>query len=74
MIIRKLDRNTYDVFGGTGWPNADAVSYASNAAWTRIRRFHWGMKQIAGTFLQRQLFNTVVAAIQQHPEGSLENI
>lgn len=74
MIIRKLNRNTYDVFGGTGWPNADAVPHASNAQWTRIRRFHWGMKQIAGTFLPRALLQDVIGAIQQHPEGSLENI
>ena len=74
MIIRKLDRNTYDVFGGIGWPNADAVPYASNAQWTRIRRFHWGMKQIAGTFLPRQLLHNVITAINQHPHGSLDNI
>lgn len=87
MIIRKLDRNTYDVFGGQGWPVADAVPYASNAQWgqygphgwqqpqwTRIRRFHWGMKQIAGTFLPRQLLHNVITAINQHPHGSLDNI
>ena len=74
MIIRKLDRNTYDVFGGIGWPNTDAVPYASNAQWTRIRRFHWGMKPIAGTFLPRQLLHDVIQAILAFPEGSLENV
>lgn len=74
MIIRKLSHNTYDVFGGIGWPNADAVPHASNAQWTRIKRFHWGMKQISGTFLSRSLLQYVIEAIQAHPEGSLENI
>lgn len=74
MIIRKLDRNTYDVFGGIGWPNADAVPYASNACWTRIRRYHWGMKQIAGTFLPRQLLQQVIETITQHPQGGLDNV
>jgi hypothetical protein len=74
MIIRKLDRNTYDVFGGMGWPCEDAVPYASNAQWTRIRRFHWGMKPIAGTFLPRQTLHIVIDAILRHPEGSIDNV
>lgn len=74
MIIRKLDRNTYDVFGGIGWPREDAVPYASNAQWTRIRRFHWGFKPIAGAFLPRQVLNVVIDALLRHPEGSLENV
>lgn len=74
MIIRKLDRNTYDVFGGTGWPNAEAVPYASDAQWTRIRKFHWGMKQIAGVFLHRSLLQQVIEKIQLHPNGSYENV
>jgi hypothetical protein len=74
MIIRKLDRNTYDVFGGIGWPKEDAVAYASNAQWTRIRRFHWGFKPIAGTFLPRQLLHNVIQTILNHPDGNLENV
>jgi hypothetical protein len=74
MIVRKLDRNTYDVFGGIGWPNADAVPHASNAQWTRLRRFHWGMKQIGGTFLPRGLLQQVIATVEAHPHGSLENV
>lgn len=74
MIIRKLDKNTFDVFGGIGWPIADAVEGASSAQWTRVRRFHWGFKQIGGTWLQRPLFQEVVAAIGNNPQGSLENV
>lgn len=74
MIIRKLDRNTYDVFGGIGWPIEDAVPEASNAQWTRIRRFHWGMKPIAGAFLPRQLLQEVMEKIARFPNGSLENV
>jgi hypothetical protein len=74
MLIRKLDRNTFDVFGGCGWPVTDAVEGASSAQWTRFRRFHWGFKQIAGTFLPRPLFQEVVATICNHPDGSLENV
>ena len=74
MIIRKLDRNTFDVFGGIGWPREDAVPYASNARWTRIRRYHWGMKQIAGAFLPRQLLQQVIDCINHNPQGSLENV
>ena len=74
MIIRKLDRNTYDVFGGNGWPNVEAVPYASNATWTRVRRYHWGMKQIGGAFLPRQQLQKVIVAINSHPHGSLHNV
>lgn len=63
MLIRKLDRNTYDVFGGQGWDQ-----------WTRLRRFHWGCKPIAGTFLPRPVLKDVIAAIEAAPDGSIENI
>lgn len=74
MIIRKLDRNTYDVFGGIGWPCEDAAPYASNAQWTRIRRFHWGFKPIDGAFLPRQVLNVVIQGILAFPEGSYDNV
>ena len=63
MQIRQLNRNTYDVFGGTGFDN-----------WTRVRRFHWGIKQIDGTFLPRPLLRDVSAAIEQNPRGSIHNV
>lgn len=74
MIIRKLSHNTYDVFGGTGWPNIEAYPQACTGQWTRIKRFHWGMKQIAGTFLPRSLLQYVIETIQDNPHGSLENV
>jgi len=74
MIIRKLTRGMYDVFMGTGWPQTDAVQYAHNGTWTRVRRFHWGIKPIAGVFLQRPQLQSVMAAIETNPQGSLENV
>lgn len=74
MIIRKAARGVYDVFMGMGWPKADAVPQASDATWTRVRRFHWGIKPVAGAFLQRQQLQTVLAAIESNPQGSLENV
>lgn len=63
MLIRKLDKNTFDVFGDVGFDS-----------WTRVRRYHWGMKQIAGVFLPRPVLQLVSAAINENPNGSLENI
>jgi len=63
MLIRQLNRNTYDVFGGTGFDN-----------WTRVRRFHWGIKQVDGVFLPRPLLRDVSTAIEVCPQGSLNNI
>ena len=63
MLIKKLDKNTFDVFGQTGFDN-----------WTRVRAFHWGFKQIAGVFLPRQLLHVVIEAIQKNPQGGNENV
>ena len=63
MQIRKLDKNTFDVFGETGFDN-----------WTRVRRFHWGYKQIGGNFLPRPVMQEVSTALVKFPNGSLENI
>jgi len=63
MLIRKLNQNTFDVFGDVGFDN-----------WTRIKRFHWGFKPVAGVFLARPVLREVAAAIEAHPEGSIENV
>lgn len=63
MQIRKLDKNTYDVFGDVGFEH-----------WTRIKRFHWGFKPVGGVFLSRPVLREVSNAIEAHPEGSLENV
>ncbi len=63
MQIRKLNSNTFDVFGDVGFDN-----------WTRVRRFHWGFKQIGGLFLARPVLREVVATIEAHPHGSVENL
>jgi hypothetical protein len=63
MIIRRLDRSTYDVFMGNGWDQ-----------WTRVRRFHWGIKGLAGNYLQRSDLKAVSASIESFPEGSVENV
>lgn len=63
MLIRKLNSNTFDVFGDTGFEN-----------WTRIKSFHWGYKGVAGTFLPRPLLKMVIETIEKHPHGSIENV
>ena len=62
MLIRKVDRNTYDVFGGVGWN------------WTRLRKFHWGFKPIQGEFLPRETLKEVIDRLTHNPNGSIENV
>ena len=63
MLIRKLSNGVYDVFGEKGFDN-----------WTRVRRYHWGHKQVAGVFLPRPVLQAVIAAIESNPQGSIENV
>lgn len=42
-LIKRLDGKTFDVFTGNGFNN-----------WTRVKRFHWGIKPVQGKFLNRQ--------------------
>lgn len=53
MLIRQLSYNTFDVFIGDGWDN-----------WTRIRKFHWGFKPIAGQFIPRHILREVAISIE----------
>ena len=63
MQIRRVDHNTYDVFGNTGFD-----------AWTRVRRFHWGYKVVNGVELPREILRDVAANIAEHPNGSVNNL
>lgn len=63
MQVRKLDRNVYDVF-----------LYAGHDNWSRIRKFHWGIKVIDGVRLNRDEAQAVEQAIATHPNGSVENV
>lgn len=73
MLIRRLDRNTYDVFGGIGWPSPEE-GVGGYGLWTRVRRFHWGLKPVAGAPLSRPLVKEIFTAINSCPNGSIENI
>lgn len=42
-FIKKLDSKTFDVFFGNGYDG-----------WTRVRRFHWGIKPVGGRHINRQ--------------------
>lgn len=48
MFVKRLAPNIYDVFIGNGWNN-----------WTRVRRYHWGVKILEGNFLNRTLLTQV---------------
>ena len=63
MLIRKLNGNTYDVFGHTGFDN-----------WTRIRRYVWGIKPVAGVQLDRETIRAILSALERHPNGSIDNV
>ena len=63
MQIRRLNTHTFDIFGGVGFDN-----------WTRIRRFHWGWKQIGGTFLKRELLKEVCDKVERYPTGCIDNV
>lgn len=60
MQVRKLDRNTFDVYGGQGFEN-----------WSRIRRFHWGVKVIDGIKLDRATLSEVEEDILMFPDGHI---
>jgi hypothetical protein len=63
MLIRKVDRYTYDVFGDVGFDN-----------WSRVHKFPWGYKVVKGNRLEKELLDEVITAIQQNPRGSLHNV
>lgn len=42
-LIKQIDNKTFDVFTGNGFHN-----------WTRVKRFHWGIKPVEGKHLTRQ--------------------
>lgn len=46
MFIKRLDKYRYDVFLGDRWDN-----------WTRVHRFHWGVKVVAGNRLPRSVIH-----------------
>jgi len=74
MIVRKMSHHVYDVFTGIGWPIEESNPNIQTGQWTRVRRFHWGIKGIAGTFLPRAALQDVFSAIQSFPQGSVENV
>lgn len=47
-LVKQLDKRTFDVFYGNGFDN-----------WTRFRRFHWGVKPVAGKHVSRQQINQI---------------
>lgn len=42
MFIKRLEQNVYDVFVGTQWDE-----------WTRVRRYPWGVRILAGLKLSQ---------------------
>jgi len=59
MLIKKVDRYVFDVFGDTGFDN-----------WTRIRQFPWGYKVVNGLRLEKQVFDEVCQKLAEYPRGS----
>ena len=48
MYIKRLSRNVYDVFTGTGWMN-----------WTRVKRENKSIRFIAGGYLNHDALTQV---------------
>jgi len=46
MFIKQKEKHVFDVFVGNGWDN-----------WTRVQRFHWGCKVVAGNHLPRNVIH-----------------
>jgi hypothetical protein len=63
MFLRQVSKYVYDVFFGTGWPQADAVLGASDARWARVRRNTWGLQVMAGVRLNKEDLNSLTQAI-----------
>ena len=63
MQIRKVGAYVYDVFCGVG-----------HEGWSRVRRFHWGFKVVAGARMPREQHQAVVAKLILHPNGGIENV
>lgn len=63
MQVRQLDRHIFDVFLHKGFDS-----------WVRVRRFHWGVKPIAGERIDRDALNAINETLQKHPNGSINNL
>ena len=74
MLVRKLAPHVYDIFMGIGWPIPDVFPGSITGTWTRVRKFHWGVKPIAGAFPSRSVMREVFTKIEQFPRGNLEEI
>ena len=63
MQVRQVNRHQFDVFLGRGFDQ-----------WSRVHRYHWGVKVVAGNRLPRQELNAVSEAIKENPHGNVENV
>ena len=48
LFIKRLDKNRFDIFTGNGW-----------SGWTRVQRFHWGVKVIGGSRVSKEVIHEV---------------
>ncbi len=63
MQVRQLNRGTYDVFLGVGFDN-----------WSRVRKFHWGVKVVDGNRLPKDAIIAIEEAIINNPHGNVDNV
>lgn len=74
MLVRKLAPHVYDIFMGIGWPIPDVFPGSITGTWTRVRKFHWGVKPVAGAFVSRGDCREIFDAINANPNGNLGEV
>lgn len=63
MQIRKVASGVYDIFGDIGF-----------TTWTRVRKFHWGIKPVLGAALPRNAIKKITEMIDRFPNGNINNV
>lgn len=61
--IRQVGRFVYDVFSGNGF-----------STWTRVRRYHWGVKHLAGEPINKVQSKQLHDLTERIPYGWIEPI
>jgi hypothetical protein len=64
ILVKQVSRYVYDIFGGVGYDT-----------WTRVRKQHWGVVPVAGSYRPTRAECKVLdAVIHDFPQGSNQPI
>lgn len=63
VVIRQVSHYVYDVFSGIGF-----------STWSRVRRFHWGMKHVSGEPINKAQSKQLHELTDRLPYGWVEGV